>query len=126
MFMTLNNISRPAIRPNSLLTTQSETTNPAGRIFPRRIVPWDDFATRLEDIWDDLTICNGRGDLCEPIPTIMTGDMADLSTIREKIMDLWETRNEDEQREIALITNLGDRGRETVVDKTTRRIPKRL
>ncbi|KAH8752276.1 hypothetical protein F5883DRAFT_205133 [Diaporthe sp. PMI_573] len=23
------------------LTTQGETTNPAGRIFPRRIIPWD-------------------------------------------------------------------------------------
>lgn len=38
------------------LTTQGEATNPAGRIFPRRIIPWDDFATRQEEIWHDLSI----------------------------------------------------------------------
>ena len=38
------------------LTTQGETTNPTGRIFPRRIVPWDDFAMRQEEIWNDLSI----------------------------------------------------------------------
>ncbi|KAK2022210.1 hypothetical protein LX32DRAFT_677351 [Colletotrichum zoysiae] len=37
------------------LTTQGETTNPTGRIFPRRIIPWDDFATRQGDIWDQLS-----------------------------------------------------------------------
>ncbi|KAI0388301.1 hypothetical protein F5Y17DRAFT_453358, partial [Xylariaceae sp. FL0594] len=25
------------------LTTQGDTTNPTGRIYPRRIVPWDDY-----------------------------------------------------------------------------------
>ncbi|KAH0430366.1 serine threonine protein kinase [Colletotrichum camelliae] len=37
------------------LTTQGDTTNPTGRVFPRRIVPWDDFATRQEEIWDQLS-----------------------------------------------------------------------
>ncbi|KAI3547767.1 hypothetical protein CABS03_15204 [Colletotrichum abscissum] len=37
------------------LTTQGDTTNPTGRIFPRRIVPWDDFATRQQEIWDQLS-----------------------------------------------------------------------
>ena len=37
------------------LTTQGETTNPVGRIFPRRIVPWDEFETRQEEIWHDLS-----------------------------------------------------------------------
>ena len=32
------------------LTTQGETTNPVGRIFPRRIIPWHDFATQQEEI----------------------------------------------------------------------------
>ncbi|KAL7789024.1 hypothetical protein V8C37DRAFT_386986 [Trichoderma ceciliae] len=36
-------------------TTKGDTTNPAGRIFPRRIVPWDDFAARQEEIWNDLS-----------------------------------------------------------------------
>ncbi|POS76537.1 hypothetical protein DHEL01_v205080 [Diaporthe helianthi] len=36
------------------LTTQGETTNPTGRIFPRQIIPWDDFTTRQEEIWDQL------------------------------------------------------------------------
>ncbi|OHE90489.1 hypothetical protein CORC01_14217 [Colletotrichum orchidophilum] len=38
------------------LTTQGDTTNPTGRIFPRRIIPWDDFATGQEEIWDQLSI----------------------------------------------------------------------
>ncbi|KAF4120925.1 hypothetical protein GMORB2_2411 [Geosmithia morbida] len=37
------------------LTTQGVTTNPTGRIYPRRIIPWDDFATEQEDIWDKLS-----------------------------------------------------------------------
>ncbi|CAI0649780.1 unnamed protein product [Colletotrichum noveboracense] len=36
------------------LTTQGDTTNPTGRIFPRRIIPWDDFATAQEGIWAQL------------------------------------------------------------------------
>ncbi|KAK3305098.1 uncharacterized protein B0T15DRAFT_567163 [Chaetomium strumarium] len=36
------------------LTTQGDTTNPAGRVYPRRIVPWDDFPARQEDIWNRL------------------------------------------------------------------------
>ena len=38
------------------LTTQGETTNPTGQIFPRQIIPWNDFATRQEEIWNDLSI----------------------------------------------------------------------
>jgi hypothetical protein len=34
------------------LTTQA---NPAGRVYPRRILPWDDFPTRQEDIWNRLS-----------------------------------------------------------------------
>ncbi|WQF90407.1 Putative protein kinase [Colletotrichum destructivum] len=33
------------------LTTQGDTTNPTGRIYPRRIIPWDDFATAQEEVW---------------------------------------------------------------------------
>lgn len=40
------------------LTTQGDTTNPAGRIFPRRIIPWTNFATRQEEVWDDLSTGN--------------------------------------------------------------------
>ncbi|KYK54018.1 hypothetical protein DCS_05968 [Drechmeria coniospora] len=39
------------------LTTQGETTNPAGRIFPRRITPWNDFAARQEQIWSRISTC---------------------------------------------------------------------
>ncbi|KAE9565880.1 hypothetical protein CGMCC3_g17941 [Colletotrichum fructicola] len=37
------------------LTTQGDTTNPTGRIFPQRIIPWDDFATAQEGIWAQLS-----------------------------------------------------------------------
>jgi len=50
------------------LTTQGDTTNPTGRIFPRRIIPWDDFAARQEEIWDDLSI----GDLFSSLPTFLS------------------------------------------------------
>ncbi|PKS11157.1 hypothetical protein jhhlp_002918 [Lomentospora prolificans] len=39
------------------LTTQGDTTNPTGRIFPRRIIPWgEDFAIQQEKIWNDLSV----------------------------------------------------------------------
>jgi hypothetical protein len=38
------------------LTTHGDPTNPTGRIFPRRIIPWDDFATKQQEIWDQLSI----------------------------------------------------------------------
>lgn len=38
------------------LTTQGDTTNPTGRVYPRRIVPWDDYPTRQDDIWDRLSL----------------------------------------------------------------------
>ncbi|KAK3361655.1 hypothetical protein B0T24DRAFT_112663 [Lasiosphaeria ovina] len=37
------------------LTTQGDTTNPVGRIYPRRIVPWDDFPVVQEEIWNMLS-----------------------------------------------------------------------
>ncbi|KAK8851775.1 Reticulocyte-binding protein 2-like protein a [Apiospora arundinis] len=40
------------------LTTQGETTNPTGRLYPQRITPWQDFAARQERIWERLS--NGR------------------------------------------------------------------
>lgn len=38
------------------LTTQGDTTKPAGRLFPRRIVPWNDFPLQQETIWEKLSI----------------------------------------------------------------------
>ncbi|KAI1357178.1 hypothetical protein F5Y08DRAFT_334047 [Xylaria arbuscula] len=38
------------------LTTQGDTTNPTGRIYPRRIVPWDDYPMRQENNWDRLSV----------------------------------------------------------------------
>ena len=40
------------------LTTQGETTNPAGRICPRRIIPWDAFPIKQEEIWGKLSIAS--------------------------------------------------------------------
>ncbi|KAL1850489.1 hypothetical protein Daus18300_012903 [Diaporthe australafricana] len=37
------------------LTTQGDTTNPIGRIYPRQIVPWDDFPAGQEEIWNLLS-----------------------------------------------------------------------
>ncbi|KAI1314016.1 hypothetical protein F5Y03DRAFT_380867 [Xylaria venustula] len=36
------------------LTTQGEPTNPVGRVFPRRIIPWHAFPTHQEDTWSLL------------------------------------------------------------------------
>ena len=36
------------------LTTQGETTNPTGRIYPQRIAPWDDFLEKQDIIWRQL------------------------------------------------------------------------
>ncbi|WQF77010.1 hypothetical protein CDEST_02024 [Colletotrichum destructivum] len=33
------------------LTTQGHTINPTGRVFPRRIILWDDFATAQDEVW---------------------------------------------------------------------------
>ncbi|ROT35227.1 hypothetical protein SODALDRAFT_254478, partial [Sodiomyces alkalinus F11] len=38
------------------LTTQGDTTNPTGRIFPRRVIPWDDFPAKQEEVWDALSL----------------------------------------------------------------------
>ncbi|KAM6513630.1 hypothetical protein FALCPG4_016013 [Fusarium falciforme] len=37
------------------LTTQGDTTNPTGRIYPRRIIPWATFAREQEHVWDELS-----------------------------------------------------------------------
>ncbi|EGU82798.1 hypothetical protein FOXB_06689, partial [Fusarium oxysporum f. sp. conglutinans Fo5176] len=37
------------------LTTQGDTTNPTGRIYPRRIVPWTTFAREQEKVWNQLS-----------------------------------------------------------------------
>ncbi|KAL2168368.1 hypothetical protein VTG60DRAFT_7346 [Thermothelomyces hinnuleus] len=36
------------------LTTQGDTTNPVGRVYPRRILPWNDFPRRQEEVWNQL------------------------------------------------------------------------
>ncbi|KAL2177078.1 uncharacterized protein P884DRAFT_259892 [Thermothelomyces heterothallicus CBS 202.75] len=36
------------------LTTQGDTTDPVGRVYPRRILRWDDFPAKQEEIWDKL------------------------------------------------------------------------
>lgn len=36
-------------------TTQGDTTKPAGRPYPQRILPWDDFPTRQEKVWEMLS-----------------------------------------------------------------------
>ncbi|KAK0655611.1 hypothetical protein B0T16DRAFT_15030 [Cercophora newfieldiana] len=48
------------------LTTQGDTTNPAGRIYPRRIVPWDDFPARQQNIWDQLSETSFTSELTFP------------------------------------------------------------
>jgi hypothetical protein len=37
------------------LTTQGDPTNPVGRVYPQRIIPWDDFPARQEEIWEQLS-----------------------------------------------------------------------
>lgn len=49
---SLNLQIRVVTDPSS--TTRGDTTNPVGRIFPRRIIPWDDFATGQEEVWERL------------------------------------------------------------------------
>ncbi|KAK3360457.1 hypothetical protein B0T25DRAFT_588846 [Lasiosphaeria hispida] len=38
------------------LTTRGNTTDPAGRFYPRRIIPWGDFPARQEKIWEQLSV----------------------------------------------------------------------
>ena len=40
------------VETNATLTTQGDATNPANRLFPKRIVPWDDFPRLQEKVWD--------------------------------------------------------------------------
>jgi len=37
------------------LTTQGDTTNPVGRIYPRRILPWVDFPEMQQSMWEQLS-----------------------------------------------------------------------
>ncbi|KAJ9634885.1 hypothetical protein H2199_008749 [Coniosporium tulheliwenetii] len=37
-------------------TTQGNTTDPTGRQFPRHIVPWDDFITGQDEIWERFSV----------------------------------------------------------------------
>jgi len=41
------------------LTTKGDTTKPAGRLFPQRIVPWSGFPLQQESVWDELSISSG-------------------------------------------------------------------
>ncbi|KND87151.1 hypothetical protein TOPH_08191 [Tolypocladium ophioglossoides CBS 100239] len=36
-------------------TTGGVTTKPEGRLFPNRIVPWDDFISKQEEVWQSLS-----------------------------------------------------------------------
>ncbi|EEH33300.2 hypothetical protein PAAG_04350 [Paracoccidioides lutzii Pb01] len=38
------------------MTTQGDTTKPAGRLFPQRTIPWDSSATQQEEIWNQVSI----------------------------------------------------------------------
>ncbi|KAF4509985.1 hypothetical protein G6O67_001915 [Ophiocordyceps sinensis] len=62
----------------------------------------------LSCVWKDARSsrciqCNSRGDLCESVPAMISGDMADLCGIRTKIAELWNTRDEAEKKTINLI-----------------------
>ncbi|KAK4442173.1 putative spok spore killer [Podospora aff. communis PSN243] len=37
------------------LTTQGDATNPVGRVYPQRIIPWNDFPASQQNIWDQLS-----------------------------------------------------------------------
>ncbi|KAK8115619.1 hypothetical protein PG984_012121 [Apiospora sp. TS-2023a] len=64
------------------LTTQGETTNPTGRLYPRRIIPWQDFAARQERIWERLS--NGRSFHSQPsFPT--TNQLAYVTSLLNPI-----------------------------------------
>lgn len=39
------------------LTTQGDTTNPTGRLYPRRIIPWDSFSHEQEKLWEQIGSC---------------------------------------------------------------------
>ncbi|RDA87730.1 hypothetical protein CP532_1785 [Ophiocordyceps camponoti-leonardi (nom. inval.)] len=45
-----------AIEPGTVdpLPSRAETTNPSGRPFPRKIVPWENFAAQQQETWDLL------------------------------------------------------------------------
>jgi hypothetical protein len=45
-----------AIKPetDATLTTQGDTTNPVNRIYPKRIIRWDEFPDLQESVWNVL------------------------------------------------------------------------
>lgn len=50
------------------LTTQGDTTNPVGRIYPQRIAEWHDFPARQEEIWEQLSDPSFAGNPVFPSP----------------------------------------------------------
>ncbi|KAI1463978.1 uncharacterized protein F4812DRAFT_463035 [Daldinia caldariorum] len=43
------------VQTNKKLTTRGKTTSPTGRVYPRRIIPWDEFPEQQEKIWNLLS-----------------------------------------------------------------------
>ncbi|KAI6083328.1 hypothetical protein F4821DRAFT_280999 [Hypoxylon rubiginosum] len=68
-------------------TTQGVPTNTTGWIFPRRIVPWHDFAAKQKDIWDRLS--TGRSFSSKPIFPAQN----QLVSRRSTLSDEWELRS---------------------------------
>ncbi|KAK8093313.1 serine/threonine protein kinase [Apiospora kogelbergensis] len=68
------------------LTTQGDTTNPSGRIYPRRIVPWDAFAARQEEFWNQLASSPSLSSKCLfPSPHQIEYVMSLISPISSEI-----------------------------------------
>ncbi|KAK8872288.1 serine/threonine protein kinase [Apiospora arundinis] len=68
------------------LTTQGDTTNPSGRIYPRRIVPWDAFAARQEETWNQLASSPSLSSKCLfPSPHQIEYVMSLISPISSEI-----------------------------------------
>ncbi|KAF2453055.1 hypothetical protein BDY21DRAFT_388289 [Lineolata rhizophorae] len=44
-----------AVLPTTLTGTRGDTTRPTGRLYPKRIIPWEGFATRQRTIWEKLS-----------------------------------------------------------------------
>ncbi|KAI1847284.1 hypothetical protein JX265_013991 [Neoarthrinium moseri] len=46
---------RPSLRTSRASSNPGEVTNPIGRVFPRRIIPWHAFPTAQEQIWAQIS-----------------------------------------------------------------------
>ncbi|CAJ2505642.1 Uu.00g130360.m01.CDS01 [Anthostomella pinea] len=90
-----------AIQPviNRSSTTQGETTNPTGRIYPKRIVPWDNFAAEQEGL-EYVT------SLIRPISSELGLRDFERDTVENAVRKLVEGAYEDE----ALRSRLGLQG----------------